>query len=336
VHEGTTVRMSGQDVKRGTFTHRHASVFDSVTNREWTPCNQLHPEARLKIYNSHLSETGAMGIEFGWSVSDPDSLVVWEAQFGDFGNGAQVILDQFLATSESKWHRASGLTLLLPHGFEGQGPEHSSARLERFLQLCGKQNMFVCYPTTPAQIFHLLRRQVRRGFRKPLVVMTPKSLLRHPKAISEISAFSEGAFQEVIDDPYCQDAASAAKVERITFCSGKVYYDLSDEREKQKKSKIAIIRIEQLYPWPEAALAKIISRYPNAKEVFYVQEEPRNMGAWMYFQGMWGGALADFGARFPKLNLTYVGREVCASPAVGSKKLHDKEQQELIIRALGD
>lgn len=336
IREGTTVRMSGQDVKRGTFTHRHAAAFDFNSNREWIACNQLHPTARLKIYNSHLSETGAMGIEFGWSVSDPDSLVIWEAQFGDFGNGAQVILDQFLATSESKWHRASGLTLLLPHGFEGQGPEHSSARLERFLQLCGKQNMFVCYPTTPAQIFHLLRRQVRRKFRKPLIVMTPKSLLRHPKAVSEIQDLATGGFQEVIDDQMISTPQAANQVQRIMICSGKVYYDLLDEREKQKKTNTALVRLEQLYPWPEQALAQVIARYPKAKDVFFVQEEPRNMGAWTYFQGMWGGALADFGARFPNLYLTYVGREVCASPAVGSKKLHDKEQLELIARALGD
>jgi 2-oxoglutarate dehydrogenase E1 component len=196
--------------------------------------------------------------------------------------------------------------------------------------------MFVCYPTTPAQIFHLLRRQVRRSFRKPLVVMTPKSLLRHPKAISEIQDLSTGGFQEVIDDPFTKDGAAAAQVKRVMICSGKVYYDLLDEREKQKKSHIALVRLEQLYPWPESALASVIARYPNAKEVFFVQEEPRNMGAWMYFQGMWGGALSNFGARFPKLSLTYVGREVCASPAVGSKKLHDKEQLELITRALGD
>ena len=187
VKEGLNVRMSGQDVRRGTFTHRHAMVYDYNTNETFTATNQLHSSAKFNIYNSHLSETAVVGIEFGYSVTEPDTLVVWEAQFGDFGNGAQVIIDQFIATSESKWHRASGLTLLLPHGFEGQGPEHSSARIERYLQLCGKDNMFVCYPTTPAQIFHLLRRQVLRDFRKPLIVMTPKSLLRHPKRLSMIA-----------------------------------------------------------------------------------------------------------------------------------------------------
>ncbi len=332
IKEGVNVRMSGQDVCRGTFTHRHATITDFNTNESYTAMDSLHPTARLSIYNSHLSETAAMGIEFGYSVTEPETLVLWEAQFGDFGNGAQVIIDQFIVSSESKWHRASGLTLLLPHGFEGQGPEHSSARMERFLQLCGKDNICVAYPTTPAQIFHLLRRQVKRSFRKPLVVMTPKSLLRHPKAVSDITDFSERGFQEVLDDP----SVAPNQVKRIMICSGKIYYDLLEERINRKNNDVALIRLEQLYPWPEELLASILSKYSNAKEIFYVQEEPRNMGAWMHFQGMWGGALANFGARFPKLRLTYVGREICASPAVGSKKLHDKEQKELILRAFQD
>ncbi len=333
IKEGSSVRMSGQDVCRGTFTHRHASVFEFNTNEKYTAINSLSDKAKFYIYNSHLSETAAMAIEFGWSVSDPDSLTVWEAQFGDFANGAQVIIDQFLSTSESKWHRASGLTLLLPHGFEGQGPEHSSSRLERFLQLCGKNNMTVAYPTTPSQIFHLLRRQVKRTFRKPLVVITPKSLLRHPKAVSELRDLSDGRFFEVIDDANFTDPNLSASVSRIMICTGKIYYDLLEERETRKSDNVAIIRLEQLYPWPEAELAKAIEKYKNAKEIFFVQEEPRNMGAWMYFQGMWSGALAQFGIRFPKLGLTYVGREICASPAVGSKKLHDKEQKEIILKA---
>lgn len=336
VNEGTPVRMTGQDVRRGTFTHRHAVVTHFETNEPHTPINSLHPEAKISIHNSHLSETAAMGIEFGYSVSDPDSLVIWEAQFGDFANGAQVMIDQFITTSESKWHRASGLTLLLPHGFEGQGPEHSSARLERFLQLCGKDNMTVAYPTTPAQIFHLLRRQVKRNFRKPLVVMTPKSLLRHPKAVSELTDLTERTFQEVIDDSALTDPRAASGVKRIMICSGKIYYELLEEREKRGAFQNAILRMEQLYPWPEQELARILERYSGAKEVFFVQEEPRNMGAWMYFQGMWSGALSNFGTRFPKLGLTYVGREICASPAVGSKKLHDKEQQEIILKAFQD
>lgn len=336
VKEGRTIRMSGQDVKRGTFTHRHAEVVDIETGESRVPINALHESAQLHIYNSYLSETAVMGFEFGWSIADPDSLTIWEAQFGDFANGAQVIIDQFLSTSESKWHRASGLTLLLPHGFEGQGPEHSSARLERFLQLCGRNNMGVVYPTTPAQIFHLLRRQVLRQFRKPLIVMTPKSLLRHPKAVSTIQDLTEGSFHEVIDDPTHMSTEQCNGVTRLMICSGKVYYDLLEEREKGNHQHIALIRLEQLYPWPEELLASILGRYSNAKELFFVQEEPRNMGAWMHFQGTWGGALANFGARFPKLPLTYVGRGICASPAVGSKKLHDQEQQEIITRAFQD
>lgn len=337
VNEGTTVRMSGQDVRRGTFTHRHAAVFDFNTNAPHIAINSLNDQAKFLIFNSHLSETAAMGFEYGWSVTDPDSLTVWEAQFGDFANGAQVIIDQFITTSESKWHRANGLTLLLPHGFEGQGPEHSSARMERFLQMCGKSNMTVAYPSTPSQIFHLLRRQVKREFRKPLIVMTPKSLLRHPKAVSSLTDFSEDSFKEVIDDlSLLGNAALAHDVKRVMICTGKVFYDLQDEREARKTGKVAIIRMEQLYPWPEEMLASILEKYKNAREIFFVQEEPRNMGAWMYFQGMWTGALSNFGHRFPKMSLTYVGREICASPAVGSKKLHDQEQKEIIMKAFAE
>ncbi len=333
VKEGISVRMTGQDVLRGTFTHRHASVFDFNTNEQYTAINSLTDKAKLHIYNSHLSEVAVMGIEFGYSVSEPDTLVIWEAQFGDFANGAQAIIDQFVATSESKWHRASGLTLLLPHGFEGQGPEHSSARLERFLQLCGKNNITVAYPSNSAQIFHILRRQAKRNFRKPLVIMSPKSLLRHPKAVAELSDLTDNTFQEVLDDNRFKDPKQASGVKRVMICTGKIYYDLLEEQEKRNANHIALVRLEQLYPWPEAALAKAIEKYSNAKEVFFVQEEPRNMGAWTYFQGMWGGALSNFGTRFPKLSLTYVGREICASPAVGSKKLHDKEQREIILKA---
>jgi 2-oxoglutarate dehydrogenase E1 component len=337
VNEGRSVRMTGQDVRRGTFTHRHAAIVDYNTNETYIAINHLNDKAKLNIYNSFLSETAVMGFEFGYSLSDPDSLVIWEAQFGDFANGAQVIIDQFIASSESKWHRASGLTLLLPHGFEGQGPEHSSARLERFLQLCGKHNMTVAYPTTPAQIFHLLRRQAKRDFRKPLVVMTPKSLLRHPKAISDLrDLMDERGFREVIDDAQFKSPHEAHTVTRVMICSGKIYYELLEEKTERKLDHVAIIRLEQFYPFPEQELADAIEKYANAREVFYVQEEPRNAGAWQYFQGMWGGALSHFGMRFPKLGVTYVGREICASPAVGSKKLHDKEQKEIIFRAFHD
>jgi 2-oxoglutarate dehydrogenase E1 component len=337
IDEGISVRMTGQDVQRGTFTHRHATVTDFNNNKRFTSINELNAKAKLIIHNSHLSETAAMGFEYGWSVADPDTLVIWEAQFGDFANGAQVMIDQFIATSETKWHRANGLTLLLPHGFEGQGPEHSSARLERFLQLCGRFNMTVAHPTTPAQIFHLLRRQAKRNFRKPLIVMTPKSLLRNPKALSTAAELAQGTFQEVIDDPTLINSESArSAVDRIMICSGKIFYELLDERQQRQNTKTAIIRLEQMYPWPEQALAHVIEKYKNATEVFYVQEEPRNMGAWMHFQGMWTGALDHFGARFPKLGLTYVGREICASPAVGSKKLHDFEQKEILTKAFQD
>ena len=329
IQEGTDVRMTGQDVCRGTFTHRHAAITDYITNQSYIAMNTLHPTARLSIFNSHLSETAALGIEFGYSVTDPYTLSIWEAQFGDFANGAQVIIDQFITTSESKWHRASGLVLLLPHGSEGQGPEHSSARLERFLQLCGRDNIYVTYPTTPSQIFHLLRRQVKRDFRKPLVVMTPKSLLRHPRAVSTMSDLTDNEFLEVIDD----SLIAKEQVKRVIVCTGKIYYELLEQRIAGNINDVALIRLEQLYPWPEESLASTLAKYTNAKEIVWVQEEPRNMGAWMYFQGMWSGALADFGARFPKLRLTYVGRNICASPAVGSKKLHDQEQKELILRA---
>lgn len=334
--EGYPVRMTGQDVIRGTFTHRHAAVFEFNTNDQYTAVNQLSDTTKFQIYNSHLSEAAVMGFEFGYSVADPDTLVIWEAQFGDFANGAQVVIDQFITTAESKWHRASGLTLLLPHGFEGQGPDHSSARLERFLQLCGKNNYTVAYPTTPAQIFHILRRQVKRKFRKPLVIMSPKSLLRHPKAVSTIEDLSEQTFQEVLDDHHFKEPKQTETVKRVMICSGKIYYDLLEEQEKRNDGLVAVIRLEQLYPWPETMLAKTIEKYGNAKEIFFVQEEPRNMGAWTFFQGMWGGALSNFGSRFPKLGLTYVGREICASPAVGSKKLHDKEQKEIIFKAFQD
>ena len=329
LQEGVNVRMSGQDVCRGTFTHRHAAITDFNTNKQFIAMNALNPSARLSIYNSHLSETAALGIEFGYSVSDPGTLVIWEAQFGDFANGAQVIIDQFITTSESKWQRASGLTMLLPHGSEGQGPEHSSARLERFLQLCGKDNIYVTYPTTPSQIFHLLRRQVKRIFRKPLVVLTPKSLLRHPRAVSEITELSEGSFKEIFDD----SLIAKDKVKRVILCTGKIYYELLEYRIANKLEDVALIRLEQLYPWPEELLAATLSKYTNVKELIWAQEEPRNMGAWMFIQGMWNGGLSNFGERFPKLKLGYAGRGICASPAVGSKKLHDHEQKELILRA---
>jgi 2-oxoglutarate dehydrogenase E1 component len=332
ISEGHPVRLTGQDAERGTFTHRHSVLNDFETGEKYTPLNHIREgQARFQVYNSFLSETAAMGFEYGYSLSDPSSLVIWEAQFGDFANGAQVIIDQFLSTSESKWQRMSGLTLLLPHGFEGQGPEHSSARLERFLQLCGKQNMFVCNLTTPAQIFHALRRQVLWNFRKPLVIMSPKSLLRHPMAVSVIDDFTKSGFQEVLDDPEAK--ASAGKIKRVLICSGKVYYDLLAARTEKKRDDVAIVRLEQIYPWPAARLAEILGQYKGA-ELVWVQEEPRNMGAWSFVFGTWMGGLDQFTEQVGARAIRYVGRDTSSSPAVGSEKIHHKQQEALIERSL--
>ncbi|OFZ17980.1 MAG: 2-oxoglutarate dehydrogenase E1 component [Bdellovibrionales bacterium GWB1_55_8] len=329
--EGHAVRLSGQDSERGTFTHRHAVLHDFESGETYLPLNKLRDgQARFEVYNSHLAEIGVLGFEFGYALADPSALVIWEAQFGDFANGAQVIIDQFIASAESKWARSSGLVLLLPHGFEGQGPEHSSARLERFLQLCAKGNMAVANLTTPAQLFHALRRQVRRDFRKPLVIMSPKSLLRHSQAVSEIGEFSRSRFQEVLDDPVFSDVHGG--VRKVLLCSGKIYYDLLLER--GDRTDIALVRIEQLYPWPGARLEAILKRYPAA-EVVWVQEEPRNMGAWPYIFAIWAGGSDDFGERAGK-GISYVGRDFYAAPAVGSAKQHEKEQKALIAKAFSD
>jgi 2-oxoglutarate dehydrogenase E1 component len=335
VIEGHAVRLTGQDAERGTFTHRHSVLNDFETGEKYVPLNHIrHGQAQYEVHNSFLSETAVMGFEYGYSIADPNAVVIWEAQFGDFSNGAQVIIDQFLSTSESKWQRMSGLTLLLPHGFEGQGPEHSSARLERFLQLCGRQNMSICNLTTPAQIFHALRRQVLRDFRKPLVVMSPKSLLRHPMAVSTIDDFTKMGFQEVIDDDAAKaGAAATSKIKRVLLCSGKIYYDLLAARTEKKASDVAIVRIEQLYPWPATMLAAILAQYNNASEIFWVQEEPRNMGAWSFIFNMWMGGFEQFMDQVGGRPIRYVGREICASPAVGSEKIHHKEQEALVNRS---
>ena len=334
VDEGFPVRLSGQDAGRGTFTHRHSELHDFETGELYLPLNHIHEkQAPYEVYNSHLSETGVLGFEYGYSIADPNTLVIWEAQFGDFSNGAQVIIDQFISSSESKWQRMSGLTLLLPHGFEGQGPEHSSARLERYLQLCGKNNMSVCNLTTPAQLFHALRRQVKREFRKPLVIMSPKKLLRYPAAVSDLTDFTQGKFHEVLDDPAFQTAKAAASVKKVILCSGKVYYDLIAVRDEKKKSDIAVVRVEQLYPWPAASIAQILARYPKA-EIAWAQEEPRNMGAWSFVFNTWAGGFDLFQEKVGGRPIRYFGREVCAAPAVGSHKLHEIEQAELIEKAL--
>lgn len=335
LQEGYGVRLSGQDAERGTFTHRHSVLNDFETGATYAPLNHIAPgQATYQVYNSELSETGVLGFEYGYSLADPASLVIWEAQFGDFANGAQVIIDQFISSSESKWLRMSGLTLLLPHGFEGQGPEHSSARLERFLQLCGKNNIQVCNLTTPAQLFHALRRQVKRDFRKPLVIMSPKSLLRHPLAVSSLGDFSRGTFQEVLDDvELSRDAKTSVKT--VLLCSGKVYYDLIAERTLRKRNDVAIVRIEQLYPWPEARLNTILSQYKNAKKFVWVQEEPRNMGAWTYVFNQWCGGYGNFQEKVGGHSISYAGRDMAAAPAVGSMKVHESEQKALLEKAFG-
>ncbi len=321
--EGTPVRLSGQDSRRGTFSHRHAYLYDVKTNARHVPLNNLAPgQAQLCVYDSLLSEAAVLGFDYGYSLDEPHMLILWEAQFGDFSNGAQVIIDQFIAAGESKWGRASGLVMLLPHGYEGQGPEHSSGRLERFLQLCAEENIQVVNATTPAQFFHLLRRQVRRDFRKPLIVMTPKSLLRHKEAVSSVSSLTSGSFQEVIDD-----TIEPESVRRVVLCSGKIYYDLVAEREEAgKQREVAIVRLEQFYPWPERPLSAAVDRYVNAEEWVWAQEESQNMGGWTFVA--------------PRLNETTghafdcVARDASASPATGSHHIHDHEQEELVRVAI--
>jgi 2-oxoglutarate dehydrogenase E1 component len=326
VCEGTQVRLSGQDSERGTFSHRHAVLIDYDTGTRHVPLTQLREgQANFCIYNSPLSEFAVMGFEFGYSLDDPDTLVIWEAQFGDFANGAQVIIDQFLNCAEAKWQRMSGLVLFLPHGYEGQGPEHSSARLERYLQLCAEDNIQVANCTTPAQLFHLLRRQMKRNFRKPLVVMTPKSLLRHRLAVSSTVDLAEGTFREVLDDTASLDPRH---VTRLLLCSGKVYYDLLAEREQRGSAETAIVRVEQLYPLPDEELTEVLVRYKYATDVVWVQEEPRNMGAWSFIHEHLPALLR------PGQSLRYVGRDEQAAPAVGSQKIHQQEQAALVAEAL--
>jgi 2-oxoglutarate dehydrogenase E1 component len=324
--EGHAVRVTGQDVERGTFSHRHAVVFDQTSGEGYMALNNIDkPQARFCIHNSPLTENACVGFEYGYSLADPRMLIAWEAQFGDFANGAQVIFDQFIASAEAKWQRQSGLVCLLPHGYEGAGPEHSSARLERFLQLCADNNMQVVYPTTPAQLFHMLRRQMKRNFRKPLIVMTPKSLLRHPAAVSRVRDLVSGGFQPVIDDP---KAADRQQISRLILCSGKIYYDLMQFRDEQvKRTDVALIRVEELYPFPEAQLVEILQRYPDTVEIWWVQEEPKNMGAYRYMQAMLKDRL--------DIDVPYIGRESKPSPAVASEKMHKQEQERIMINALG-
>ncbi|MBV9645209.1 MAG: 2-oxoglutarate dehydrogenase E1 component [Verrucomicrobia bacterium] len=321
--EGTPVRLSGQDSRRGTFSQRHCVLYDTNTRQRYIPLGNLKEgQARFCVYNSMLSEAAVLGFDYGYSLDFLDMLCLWEAQFGDFVNGAQVVIDQFIVSSESKWQRPSGIVLLLPHGYEGQGPEHSSARLERFLQLCAEDNIQVCNLTTPAQYFHVLRRQVRRDFRKPLVIMTPKSLLRNERAISRIEDFTESAFQQVLGPTL---NGGAEKLNRIIFCTGKVYYDLLGYLESNKVADTALVRIEQLYPLELEGLNETIRDVRHASKWVWCQEEPRNMGAWTYIEPLLGSVSGQ--------EIGYAGRPPAASPAVGSKAWHDQQQKELVEQA---
>jgi 2-oxoglutarate dehydrogenase E1 component len=329
--EGTHVRLSGQDSGRGTFSHRHAVLVDQQNEERYVPLNHIRPgQAPFEIVDSPLSEAAVLGFEYGYSLADPRTLVLWEAQFGDFANGAQVIIDQFLCSGEAKWLRMSGLVMLLPHGYEGQGPEHSSARIERYLQLCGEDNIQVCNLTTAANYFHALRRQIRRPFRKPLVIATPKSLLRAREVASRLDAMGPGtSFHRVIDDP--ATPADGSRIRRVVLCSGKVYFDLARARADKHADSVALVRVEQLYPFPFSALGRVLARYRNA-EIIWCQEEPQNMGAWVFVDRRIEQVLAglDIAARRPR----FAGRAEAASPATGLHKRHVDEQDQLVAEAL--
>ena len=321
MNEGHHVRFSGQDVERGTFSHRHAVVKFEDSEDEYIPLNNFGATGKLSIYNSLLSEYGVLGFEFGYALTTPKTLTIWEAQFGDFFNGAQIMIDQFITSAEAKWRRMNGLVMLLPHGYEGQGPEHSSARLERFLQQCAGNNIQIVNCTTPANQFHVLRRQIKRDFRKPLICFTPKKLLRYPSCVSSVKDFATGSFQEVLDDV----TANAKSVKKVIFCSGKIFYDLIEAKQKNGADSLAIVRLEQLYPFPAIQLQEIVEKYKNATEYIWAQEEPENMGAWVHVMRMF--------TKYDKLDsikLKYIGRSENASPATGFSKSHAEQQQTLI------
>jgi 2-oxoglutarate dehydrogenase E1 component len=326
--EGTPVRFTGQDVRRGTFSHRHAVLFDYSDGHPYFPLNNIAKDqtAKLTILNTMLSELAVLGFEYGYSSGDPRNLVIWEAQFGDFVNGAQPVIDQFICAAESKWGLFNGLVMLLPHGFEGQGPEHSNAYLERFLSLCAEDNIQVCVPTTPGQYFHMLRRQIHRKFRKPLVVLSPKSLLRFEPSFSKVEELTDGQMHNVLDDPGAP--AETNRVRRLLLCSGKVYYSLAKAREKENVRDAAIVRVEQLYPFPKKELQAIFQKYRNALEVVWVQEEPKNRGAWTFMEPRLRELMPE------AATLEYCGRDEAASPATGSYKMHEIEEAELISHAL--
>lgn len=322
--EGSHIRLSGQDVRRGTFSHRHAAIVSGDAEQDYIPLNHLEDEQKGKFvaYNSLLSEYGVLGFEYGYSITNPNNLVIWEAQFGDFANGAQIMMDQYIAAGETKWQRMSGLVQLLPHGFEGQGPEHSSARIERYLVLCAHKNMQVLNCTTPANLFHALRRQIHREFRIPLVIFSPKKLLRYPLCVSQLEDFGPGTrFQEVLDDPY----ADTGKVRRVLLCSGKIYYDLLEKQQQDKRKDVAIVRIEQLYPVPVLQLRALMKKYAKAQVWNWVQEEPRNMGPWGFVRRV-----------IDEIDLKVISRSPSPSPASGYHRIHAEEQNEIIMKAFAE
>ncbi|MNQ33331.1 2-oxoglutarate dehydrogenase E1 component [compost metagenome] len=323
--EGHPVRITGQDVGRGTFSHRHAALHSQKDASRYIALQHLYEgQPKFDLYDSFLSEEAVLAFEYGYATTTPNALVIWEAQFGDFANGAQVVIDQFITSGEHKWGRLCGLTMLLPHGYEGQGPEHSSARLERYLQLCAEQNIQVCVPTTPAQVYHMLRRQVIRPLRKPLVALTPKSLLRHKLAISTLEDLAQGSFHPVLPEV---DSLDPKKVERLVLCSGKVYYDLLDKRRAEGREDTAIVRIEQLYPFPEEELAEVMAPYKNLKHVVWCQEEPMNQGAWYCSQHHMRRVIS---AHKKTLGLAYAGRDASAAPACGYASMHAEQQEKLL------
>jgi 2-oxoglutarate dehydrogenase E1 component len=338
--EGYKVRLSGQDVERGTFSQRHSVLFDQETEERYTPLNNLGGEqATFEVINSMLSELAVLGFEYGYSLAEPKALTLWEAQFGDFANGAQVVVDQFVSSGERKWLRMSGLVMLLPHGYEGQGPEHSSARLERYLQLCAEDNMQVANCTTPSNYFHILRRQMHRNFRKPLILMTPKSLLRHKRAVSRLDEMGEGStFHRLLYDDAEMMRGQAIKllpderVRRVVICTGKVYFDLYEEREARGIDDIYLLRVEQLYPFPLKATGDLLSRFPEA-EIVWCQEEPQNMGAWTFVEPRICAVLD--GLKRGQKSVRYAGRAAAASPATGLLSKHVSQRDRMLDEALG-
>jgi 2-oxoglutarate dehydrogenase E1 component len=317
LEEGFDVRISGQDVERGTFSHRHAVLKVEDSEQEVVLLRDMPSrQGDFHIFNSHLSEYGVLGYEYGYAMAHPKALTIWEAQFGDFSNGAQIMIDQYISAAEDKWELQNGLVMLLPHGYEGQGAEHSSARMERFLQLCAKDNMFVADCTTPANMFHLLRRQLKAAYRKPLVVFTPKSLLRHPLATSSLADFSQGQFQELIDDA----SAQVSQVRKVVFCTGKFYYDLLAQRQELNRSDVALVRIEQLFPLPVDQIEAVMAKYTQADRWIWTQEEPRNMGAWSYLLMHYPGVS----------QWTLAAQDMYASPAAGSPVRAKKRHQDVI------